>query len=716
MTATAVILSSGEKLGGYRILEVLGIGGMAVVYRAEQLSLQREVALKVLSPELGRDEVFSERFRREGMHVARLDHPNIIPIYDAGADKSRLYLAMRLVDGMTLAERMRADALSAEETLGILGPIADGLDCAHATGLVHRDIKPQNILLTHRGHPYLADFGVAKHVETAGLTASGGFVGSFHYAAPEQVLGTATSPATDVYALAGVLYQCLTGTVPYAEFTDAGVLYAHVNSPAPELPQSAPLPVKAVIERGMAKNPAARYATAGELIEAARHSLSGLPAEIVPRRPTFIGTRDQERDLHRAATFNTDLITEPRPGERTHDSRSDTVAGSSARARWITTFAVGLALVAGALTAVLLSGGSPAVASSHLARSGALAISYREPWARTQTAFAAGALAAPQGRGSSAPIELASGEASLAAGTLVRSAPIPAGPPPELVARFGHTALKAAALANGSRVALYRWTLNGGRTLESWVIPTTAADLAIICSAPVAMVGSLRSCAEMALRAQVGGASLLAVGPDVRLARSVAEAVAVAGRVGRTLAHMYRAGGRPSAAPLSVARADARAAGDLEKLDSPPRFEQIVSRLRAAFAAEARALTALAHAAATSDRNSYATASSAVQSAGRELSAAGRQATSAALLASIPPTLRVPALPARTSAPQSSTPSSAAPVVPVSPAGAATGASSQTHTAQRPVVGGGGPTQSSQGATGASGANPTITTSPQPIH
>ena len=108
---------------------------------------------------------------------------------------------MRLVEGMTLAERMRAEPLSADETLQILGPIADGLDAAHASGLVHRDVKPQNILLTERGHPYLTDFGVAKRVETAGLTATGGFVGSFHYAAPEQVLGTPTSPATDIYAL-----------------------------------------------------------------------------------------------------------------------------------------------------------------------------------------------------------------------------------------------------------------------------------------------------------------------------------------------------------------------------------------------------------------------------------------------------------------------------------------------------------------------------------
>ena len=133
-TATAVILPPGETLGGFRVIDVLGIGGMAVVYRAEQLSLHREVALKVLSAELGRDDVFSERFRREGMHVSRLDHPNIIPIYDAGADKGRLFLAMRLVDGMTLAERIRADPLSATETLRILRPIADGLDCAHAAG------------------------------------------------------------------------------------------------------------------------------------------------------------------------------------------------------------------------------------------------------------------------------------------------------------------------------------------------------------------------------------------------------------------------------------------------------------------------------------------------------------------------------------------------------------------------------------------------------
>ena len=211
------------------------------------------------------------------MHVARLDHPNVIPIYDAGKDKGRLFLAMRLVDGMTLAERMRVEPLSAEETLHILGPIADGLDAAHATGLVHRDVKPQNILITERGHPYLTDFGVAKRVESAGLTATGGFVGSFHYAAPEQVLGTPTSPATDIYALTAVLYQCLTGAVPYARYTDAGVLFAHVNEPPPRLPLPEAREFNGVIERGMAKDAVDRYPSASALILATERSLDDLP-------------------------------------------------------------------------------------------------------------------------------------------------------------------------------------------------------------------------------------------------------------------------------------------------------------------------------------------------------------------------------------------------------------------------------------------------------
>jgi serine/threonine protein kinase len=240
----ATILSPGETLGGFRIVDVIGFGGMAVVYRAEQVSLGRPVALKVLSPQLSSDEAFRERFRREGKHAAALDHPNIVAVYDSGESEGRLYLAMRLVEGTTLGERMHERGLSAQDTIDILRQIARALDVAHDARLVHRDVKPQNILLAEDGHPYLADFGVAKGPQTHGLTATGGFVGSLNYAAPEQILGHPATAAGDVYALTAVLYQCLTGQVPYPRETDAGVMHAHLNEPPPRLLGADPIEAK----------------------------------------------------------------------------------------------------------------------------------------------------------------------------------------------------------------------------------------------------------------------------------------------------------------------------------------------------------------------------------------------------------------------------------------------------------------------------------------
>ena len=684
MTATAVILPSGEALGGYRIREAIGVGGMAIVYRAEQLSLNREVALKVLSLELGKDEVFSERFRREGMHVARLDHPNVIPIYDAGEDKGRLFLAMRLVEGMTLAERMRAEPLSAEETLHILEPIAGGLDAAHATGLVHRDVKPQNILLTERGHPYLTDFGVAKRVESAGLTATGGFVGSFHYAAPEQVLGKPTSPATDIYALAAVLYQCLTGAVPYARYTDAGVLFAHVNEPPPRLSPTEAREFNDVIERGMAKDPVDRYASAGDLILAAERSLRDLPPAFARRRPTFLpgspsahgdGTVEEPRNGGVGASSDTPATLRderrriPPAPELTEPEveRKRSVFGT----RRMVTLAAGLAVLGGAIVAVLLVGGGPAAASARVAHSGALAINYRSPWAKTRAAFGAFAVV-PTGRTDTpAPIELGSDGSTLAAGSLVDSAAVPGGPPPALVTRFGRPARAVSHLANGSSVAVYRWNGVDGRSIATWVIPTVRGDLTIICSAPVATTAGMPACAGMAVRAHLSGVPLLSVGPDVGLARPVQRIVGAAAASRRTLAAAHRGGAAATA--TAITRADTRAAAMLRKLNVPPRYKSMLSRFAAAFDAEARALTALAHA---HGRRAYAIASVGVGSASRDVAAMSRQVASAGLLASGLPGLNAPRLPAASTTPSAS-PSTSTP---------SSSASGSTQTSSTPAV------------------------------
>jgi hypothetical protein len=627
VTATALILTPGETLGGFRIRDVLGLGGMAVVYRAEQLSLHREVALKVLSAELGKDEEFAERFRREGMLVSQLDHPNIIPIYDAGSDKGRLFLAMRLVEGLTLGERIRADPLSASEIVRILGPIADGLDCAHSTGLVHRDVKPQNILLTERGHPYLTDFGVAKRVDTAGVTAAGGFVGSFHYAAPEQVHGTPTSAATDVYALTVVLYQCLTGVVPYADHTDAGALFAQISQPPPRLAVAEAQRLNAVIAQGMAKSPDDRFASAGDLIAAAERALGELPADYMRRRPTF--------PARSALTTGQHALTEAarltrRPRRRGRPPRTVIALGA------------GLAVVAGVLAGLLLSGGGPARAATRTAHSGGLSIVYRSPWTPTHSAIGSFVTTPVEKVGGPAPIELASGRTTMTAGALGESSVIPGGLPRSLVTRFGHATPTLTRLQDGSAVARYHWSSVGGRSLDAWVIPTVRGDIVIICAVPIDVTAGARDCAGMAAEARLRGVALLAVGPDTRLARSLRE---VAGRAAGSHGALAADGrGRPWAVSTmaSLASGETRAARKLGSLNVPKRYASMVSGLATALDADASALKALARADRTHDKKQYVAASRTLGSASRRLQAASRKAAKAGLRGTAFSALTVP--------------------------------------------------------------------------
>jgi serine/threonine-protein kinase len=283
------VLRPGDRLGGYVIGEVIGTGGMAIVYRAEQLSLGREVALKVLAPAIANEEAFRDRFRREAKHVAAFAHPNIVAVHDFGEVDGHLFLAMQLVQGETLAERLRAGGLTGEDTERVLTPIGDALDAAHAAELVHRDVKPQNILISAGGHPYLADFGIAKGATTAGMAATAGFVGTCNYAAPEQVSDRPITPAVDIYALAAIVYECLTGRAPFAGESDAAVLHAHVYAPRPTFPSAAPGSEAAnrLIARGMAKQPSERFATAGELMHEVEQLLAALPPASRRIAPAF---------------------------------------------------------------------------------------------------------------------------------------------------------------------------------------------------------------------------------------------------------------------------------------------------------------------------------------------------------------------------------------------------------------------------------------------
>src|SRR3954452_24053994 len=269
----------GSQVGQYRIESYIGRGGMGVVYRAEHAHLGRHVALKLLAPELAENESFRERFVRESRVAARVDHPNVIPIYEASESDGNYFIAMRYVDGHDLREILHTGGpLSLERALVVLTQVAGALDAAHAQGLVHRDVKPGNILVVAESeHCYLTDFGLTKAISSdTAFTATGQFVGTTDYVAPEQIEGKELDRRTDVYSLGCVFYECLTGTPPFRRDSDMAVMWAHMQEPPPKVSERRPdLPagLDAVIATAMAKSKDDRYPSCSTFAAAARSAI-----------------------------------------------------------------------------------------------------------------------------------------------------------------------------------------------------------------------------------------------------------------------------------------------------------------------------------------------------------------------------------------------------------------------------------------------------------
>ena len=275
----------GTELLGYRIDALIGRGGMGVVYRAYDLRLKRNVALKLVAPELSQNERFRERFLDESELAASLDHPNVIPIYNAGEHEGQLYLAMRYVEGSDLKTLLREGPLDPGRAIAICSQVAAALDAAHARGLVHRDVKPSNVLLDTQEHVYLADFGLSRRLaeQTPELEATLS-LGTPAYVAPEQIEGAEVDAQADVYSLGCLLHECLTGGAPYPRESELAVLWAHLNDPPP-----APAGLEEVMAKALAKRPEERYASCTELVNAAREAL-GLGARRDRRPLVLAGT------------------------------------------------------------------------------------------------------------------------------------------------------------------------------------------------------------------------------------------------------------------------------------------------------------------------------------------------------------------------------------------------------------------------------------------
>ena len=292
---------NGQRLGKYVLDQPIGRGGMATVYRGHDAALNRPVAIKVLDPATTADPGAVERFRREAILAANLEHPHIVPVYDVQEAEGLWYIAMRYVPGESLRDILnREGALPLDRIGRILRPVAAALDYAHSHGVVHRDIKPGNILVDPNGHVVLTDFGIARSGADAHLTRAGQVMGTADYLAPEQIRGDEASGASDLYSLGVVLYEMLTGTPPFVGDHPAETLYKQVNDPPPPLRSrnpTLPAALQPVIDRALHKMPALRYPTGADLVRAFTAAVGAAPVARVQLLPPLAADRSAQPPL-----------------------------------------------------------------------------------------------------------------------------------------------------------------------------------------------------------------------------------------------------------------------------------------------------------------------------------------------------------------------------------------------------------------------------------
>lgn len=350
-------LSAGDQFAGYRIEQRLGRGGMGVLYLALEPGLERRVALKLIAPEAAADEVFARRFAEESKIAASIEHPNVVPIYAAGEEDGVPFIAMRYVAGADLAKRLaREGRLKPAAAVELITQIGSGLDAIHAAGLIHRDVKPANVLLSGGEgdeHAYITDFGVARNVSTeSGLTQTGRFVGTLDYVAPEQISGGAIDARVDVYALGCLLFKLLTGEVPFPKDGDAARLFAHLNDPPPAPSLYVPevsMALDDVVIRAMSKTPDDRYPSAGDLGRAAQAALRG-EQTTAPERTVATGAAATR-------TAETIAVTPEEPTTRAAETERRDPPAPGRRNRGLVLGAAALASAAIVVAVIALTGG-----------------------------------------------------------------------------------------------------------------------------------------------------------------------------------------------------------------------------------------------------------------------------------------------------------------------------------------------------------------------
>ncbi len=661
-------LDNPTVVAGYRIDGRLGEGGMGTVYRATQLSLERVVALKLLTAELSADPAFRERFRREGLLQAALDHPHIVTVYEAGETDNRLFLAMRMVEGPTLKDLILRRQLDDRRALRLLTQVAEALDAAHAKGLIHRDVKPQNVLVGAGDHAYLADFGLTKGSDDAGMTETGQFVGTIDYISPEQARGELATARSDVYALTAVLCECLTGQVPFVRATEERVLLAHLSEPPPRLSQvrsDLPATMDEVVARGMAKVPEDRPASAGELMLQARRALGATPessalaasAETTRLRPTA-GTptrgprtaapSDPGATRLAAATAATPGTTGAPAGESGDATRTagtpasvsappaapatgTRVSTGAGRGRFVP--AVLAAAVLAAVVGFLLGGssGGSGEAFSDSASSGYVELSFPSSWQRL------GSTPTVPGLTFSQPLALSIGSAAGASNAHSASSSqrlfageVGTSGPSLLPAAF--TAALNGTLPHPEPVRLgtleaYRYSglsVHGlASPLTLYAVPTTHGVVTVACLGSAAGPGS--QCAQIAATLKLNGTTAFGLAPSLQYATALGGTLGTLNGAVNTGTARLRAASSAAAqatAAAGLAAAYTTASRALAKLSASPAVQNVNANLTASLAALSHDYAALAAAAHAGNEAAYARAQRAIGSDGARLTSA----------------------------------------------------------------------------------------------
>ena len=370
MSGVSWVPRTGEEFAGYHLISLIGHGGMSIVYQAEHRALGRIVALKILSPEMSESSDFRERFQRESRVAASLEHPNIIPIYEAGEENGVLFIAMRYVAGADLRAQLKRDgAFDRDKAVSLISQVAAALEAAHEKNLIHRDVKPANILVAAASGPrgsdhfYLSDFGVTKNTVSPGLTRTGFFVGTADYAAPEQIEGKPLDARADVYALGCVAYEALTATPAFQKDSEVSMMYAHLLEAPPKVSEKRPdigPEVDYVIARAMAKSVDDRFSRPTEFALALEGALAAAP----PPQAVAVAPGAGETVLANVAASPAPTGSTQAPAPPVQpppDSRSDSSTGGrkGMPGRAILA-AAALAVVAGVavILAIVLGGGS----------------------------------------------------------------------------------------------------------------------------------------------------------------------------------------------------------------------------------------------------------------------------------------------------------------------------------------------------------------------